>query len=179
MIPTQRRIPMNRPHIAAATAGLALVVVAAAAAKPAPGVIALPNGWRPEGIEAGRGHTLYVGSIPTGAVRQIDARTGRSFTLVQPTAGRAATGLEYDRKGERLFVAGAGTGHAFVYDARTGAPLADYTLAPAPPTFINDVVLTKDAVYFTDSMRPVLYRLPLGRSGELPASSAVQAIPLS
>jgi hypothetical protein len=61
-------------------------------------VIQLTTGWRPEGIEAGRQHTLYVGSIPTGAVRQIDARTGESFTLVQPTAGRSATGLEHDSK---------------------------------------------------------------------------------
>jgi sugar lactone lactonase YvrE len=162
-----------------AVAAAALVVVAAAAAKALPEVIALPNGWRPEGVEAGRQHTLYVGSIPTGAVRQIDVRTGEQFTLVQPTAGRAATGLEYDRQNERLFVAGAGTGHAFVYDAKTGAPLADYTLTPAPPTFINDVVFTKHAVYFTESMRPWLYRLPLGHRGALPAQSEVQTIPLS
>ena len=79
----------------------------------------------PEGIEAGPQHTLYVGSLAAGAVRQIDARTGASFTLVQPTPGRAATGLEYDPKGERLFVSGGGTGAAYVYDARTGAPIAD------------------------------------------------------
>jgi sugar lactone lactonase YvrE len=161
-----------------AVAAAALVVVAAAAANALPGVIALPNGWRPEGVEAGRQHTLYVGSIPTGAVRQIDVRTGDQFTLVQPTAGRAATGLEYDRLNERLFVAGAGTGKAFVYDARTGAPIADYTLDMAP-TFINDVVFTKHAVYFTESQRPWLYKLPLGHRGALPAASEVETIPLS
>ena len=142
-------------------------------------MIELPNGWRPEGVEAGPQHTLYVGSIPTGAVRQIDARTGQSFTLVQPTAGRSAIGLEYDRKSKRLFVSGGGTGAAFVYDAETGAPIADYLLTPAAPRFINDNVLTKDAVYFTDSQRPWLYRLPLGPGGALPAASEVQTIPLS
>jgi sugar lactone lactonase YvrE len=123
---------------------------------------------------------LYVGSIPTGAVRQIDAQTGESFTLVGPTAGRSATGLEYDGKGERLFVSGGGTGSAFVYDARNGEPIADYLLNGDPAQrFINDNVLTRDSVYFTDSRQPQLYRLPLGKHGELPAASEVETIHLS
>jgi streptogramin lyase len=171
---------MRRTWLTATMGVVTLIAAAAAAAaEPFPDVIPLPTGWRPEGIEAGRQHTLYVGSIPTGAVRQIDARTGESFTLVQPTAGRSATGLEYDAKDERLFVSGGGTGSAFVYDAVTGAPIADYLLTEAAPRFINDNVLTKDAVYFTDSRRPWFYRLPLGHHGELPAASAVQTIPLS
>ncbi len=171
---------MTRSRLSAVVGACALIATAAAAAaNNFPDVIQLPTGWRPEGIEAGPQHTLYVGSIPAGAVRQIDARTGAGFTLVQPTPGRAATGLEYDRKGERLFVSGGGTGATYVYDARTGAPIADYLLNPAAPRFINDNVLTKDAVYFTDSQRPWLYRLPLGAGGALPAASAVQTIPLS
>ena len=171
---------MTRSRLSAVVGAFALIVTAAAAAASNfPDVIELPNGWRPEGIEAGRQHTLYVGSIPTGAVRQIDARTGASFTLVQPTAGRSATGLEYDRKNERLFVSGGGTGAAYVYDAETGAPIADYLLTPAAPRFINDNVLTRDAVYFTDSQRPWFYRLPLGAHGTLPDASDVQTIPLS
>jgi streptogramin lyase len=165
------------------TGALGLVTLIAAAAAAAannfPDVIQLPIGWRPEGIEAGRQHTLYVGSIPTGAVRQIDARTGESFTLVQPTAGRSATGLEHDRKSERLFVSGGGTGFAYVYDARTGEPIADYLLTETTPRFINDNVLTKEAVYFTDSQRPWFYRLPLGKHGELPTVSDVETIPLA
>ena len=97
---------MRRSRLTPALVLVALGLVAAAtAAAPFPGVIELPTGWRPEGIEAGKQHTLYVGSIPTGDVRQIDARTGEQFTLVDAPAGRAATGLEYDQKGERLFVA--------------------------------------------------------------------------
>ncbi len=171
---------MRRSWLTAALGVVTLIASAAAAAADTfPDVIQLPTGWRPEGIEAGKQHTLYVGSIPTGAVRQIDARTGENVTLVQPTAGRSATGLEYDRKGERLFVSGGGTGSAYVYNAETGEPIADYRLTPAAPRFINDNVLTKDAVYFTDSRRPWFYRLPLGEHGELPAASDVQTIPLS
>ena len=173
---------MRRSWLTAALGVVTLIAAGVAtAASTFPDVIPLPTGWRPEGIEAGRQHTLYVGSIPTGAVRQIDARTGESFTLVQPTVGRAATGLEYDRKHERLFVSGGGTGFAYVYDAVTGEPIADYMLTetPAPARFINDNVLTKDAVYFTDSRQPWFYRLPLGDHGELPAASDVLTIPLS
>jgi sugar lactone lactonase YvrE len=171
---------MTRSWLTAALGVVTLIAAATAvAADTFPDVIQLPTGWRPEGIEAGMQHTLYVGSIPTGAVRQVDARTGENFTLVQPTAGRSATGLEYDRKNGRLFVSGGGTGAAYVYDAETGAPIADYLLTPAAPRFINDNVLTKDALYFTDSQRPWFYRLPLGDHGELPAASDVQAIPLS
>lgn len=170
---------MRRSGLTVVVGTFALIAAAAAVAANFPDVIELPDGWRPEGIEAGRQHTLYVGSIPTGAVRQIDARTGESFTLVQPTAGRSATGLEYDAKNERLFVSGGGTGAAYVYDAMSGAPIADYLLAPAAPRFINDNVLTKDAVYFTDSQQPWFYRLPLGAEGALPSATEVQTIPLS
>jgi streptogramin lyase len=171
---------MRRSWLTAALGVVTLITAAAAAAAdPFPDVIPLPTGWRPEGIEAGRQHTLYVGSMPTGAVRQLDARTGENFTLVQPTDGRSATGLEYDRKDERLFVSGGGTGFAYVYDAVTGEPIVDYLLTETTPRFVNDNVLTKDAVYFTDSRQPWFYRLPLGDHGELPAASDVQTIPLS
>jgi sugar lactone lactonase YvrE len=171
---------MTRKRLSAAVGGaVALVVVAAAAANSFPDVIPLPDGWRPEGVEAGRMQTLYVGSMPQGAVRQVDVRTGDSFTLVQPTPGRSATGLEYDRRGERLFVAGGGTGATYVYDAKTGAPLADYLLTPTAPRFINDLALTKHAAYYTDSLRPWLYELPLGPHGALPAASGIRTIPLT
>jgi sugar lactone lactonase YvrE len=168
---------MSRTRLTAVVGAFALVVVAAAAAKAFPEVIPLPNGWRPEGVEAGRQHTLFVSSIPTGAVRQVDVRTGDQFTLVDPMPGRSAIGLEYDRRGERLFVAGGGTGAAYVYDAETGDPIKDYLLTPAAPRFINDVAFTKKAVYFTDSQRPWLYKLSLGHRGALP--DAAETVPLS
>jgi sugar lactone lactonase YvrE len=94
--------------------------------------------------------------------------------LIPSGAGRTATGIELDRF-KRLFVAGAGTGKAFVYDARSGALLRTYTFAGAP-TFINDVVVTTKAAYFMDSQKAVLYRVPLGPGRTL---GAAQTIPLS
>jgi sugar lactone lactonase YvrE len=159
-----------RRTIAALCALASLVFVAAAAAATFPSRIELPDGWRPEGIAAGQGNTLYVGSIGTGAVRRVNARTGDSSTLVRARDGRAAIGLE--AVGRRLFVAGGPTGKAFVYSTRTGGAVADFQLAPegVDDTFVNDVAVTDDAAYFTDSRRSVLYVLPrdLSAPRELP-----------
>jgi sugar lactone lactonase YvrE len=138
---------------------VALSAPAALAKATLPETIPLPNGWQPEGIAIGKGSTFYVGSIPTGAVFRGDLRTGQGSVLVPGAAGRAATGLKYDQG--RLFVSGASTGKAFVYDANTGALLAQYQLATGTgPTFINDVVVTPAGAFFTDSQRPVIYRVP-------------------
>lgn len=144
-------------------AALAVLVIPTALAKSSfPATIALPNGFQPEGIAVGKGSTFYVGSIPTGAVYTGDLRTGMGKILVPGAAGRAATGLEYDHG--RLWVSGAGTGKAFVYDARSGTLIREYAFATAP-TFINDVVVTKKAAYFTDSQKPVLYKVALSGNG--------------
>jgi outer membrane protein assembly factor BamB len=142
---------------------LALALPATAAAhhpsgSPFPKLIALPVGFQPEGI-AIKHKTFFVGSIPTGAVYRGDLRTGTGDVLVQPQAGRAAIGLKVSRDG-RLFVAGGPTGKAFVYDARTGAPLAEHALAGGTP-FINDVALRHGTAYFTNSRAPEVFAVPL------------------
>jgi sugar lactone lactonase YvrE len=139
-----------------------------------PATLALPNGFQPEGIDI-VGTTFYVGSIPTGAIYRGSVLTGTGSVFITPPAGRSATGIEVDRRG-RLFVSGGMKGHAYVYDAATGAPLADYQLSTGA-SFINDVAITKDAVWFTDSFNPVLYKLALGPHGALPA--AAQSVPLT
>ena len=135
----------------------ALVVTAVAVAGRGPDRIELPDGFRPEGIASGKGRSVYVGSIPTGRVLEIDVKTGRSQEAVPARAGHAAIGLKYDRRGDRLFVSGGPTGKAFVYDEDTGTELEALQLADAEPTFINDVVLTRRVAYFTDSEQPVIY----------------------
>jgi sugar lactone lactonase YvrE len=152
------------------TAAAVAVVATAAFAKTFPDTIALPNGWQPEGIAVGNGTTFYVGSIPTGAVYRGDLRTGKGATLVAAASGRAAIGLEHDRG--RLFVAGGPTGKGFVYNARTGALIRELQLATGGgATFVNDVVVTTRAAFFTDSNRAVLYRLALSKNGA-PAATA-------
>jgi sugar lactone lactonase YvrE len=143
----------------------ALVVTTAAAARPFPAEIALPTGFQPEGIAVGHGHAFYVGSIPTGQIYRGDLRTGKGAVLPLTPPGRAATGMKLDHRG-RLFVAGAGTGQGYVYNASTGSPLATFQLAPAGQ-FINDVVVTRTAAWFTNSSQPELYRLAIAPDGTL------------
>jgi hypothetical protein len=104
--------------------------------------IALPAGFQPEGIATAG---------------------GRGAMLVKPQSGRAAIGVDVDSG--RLFVAGGPTGKAFVYDARTGGSLAALQLATGRDTFVNDVVVTRRAAWFTDSSNDVLYRVPLAADG--------------
>jgi sugar lactone lactonase YvrE len=173
------RIPSARRLLVLLLMALVALVPATAGAATIPDLIRLPDGWQPEGIAAGRGSSLYVGSIPTGAVWKADARTGQGEVLVEGQPGvRSAIGIKVDKR-NRLFVAGGATGKAFVYDARTGADLASYQLAtPGAATFVNDVVVTRKAAWFTDSSAAQLYALPLGRHGGLPGQDEVRVLPL-
>ena len=167
---------MRRMRLSLAVAFATLFVpLVAAAADGFPDTIDLPNGFRPEGIAIGQGHAFYVGSIPTGAVVRGDLRTGEVEPLVAPQAGRAAIGVAVDRR-DRLFVAGGPTGHGYVYDANTGQTIQDYILTE-PPTFINDVVVTRTAAWFTDSVNPFLYRVDIAPNGML--SRRAVAVPLT
>ncbi len=52
------------------------------------------------------------------------------------------------------------------------------SLTTASAKFINDVIVTRDAAYFTNSFAAEIYRVPLGPGGSLPNQSEVQTIPL-
>jgi sugar lactone lactonase YvrE len=160
---------MRRVVLVLASVAFLAAVATAIAAAAFPERIELPDGYRPEGIAA-KGKQLYVGSIPTGEVRIIDAKTGNVDPLVPPRPGeRNAIGLKVDDR-RRLFVAGGPTGKAYVYDARTGADIAQFQLGTPGGTFVNDVALTRRAAYLTDSRRSVLYVVStdLQSSRELP-----------
>jgi sugar lactone lactonase YvrE len=159
-----------------ALAALVALPSSAHRGKDFPKTIALPTGFQPEGI-AIHGKTFYVGSIPTGAIFSGDLRTGSGQTLVQPVAGRSSIGVEFDRRNDRLFVAGGGTGKGFVYDADDGSLIKEYQLTTLTPRFINDVVVTRGGAFFTDSNNKQLIRVSIGKDGALGA--AAEAIPLS
>jgi sugar lactone lactonase YvrE len=167
---------MTRALVALIATAAVLAATAAAGEAQFPQRIELPDGFQPEGIAIAGGQ-FYVGSIPTGAVYRGSLRTGEGAVLVQPQEGRAAIGVKVDRG--RIFVAGGPTGDAFVYNARTGATIATYELPTSGGTFVNDVVVTKRAAWFTDSQRAALYRLPLGPNGRPGTASSVTAVPLT
>ena len=138
-----------------------------------PKIISLPNGWQPEGIASGSGTSFYVGSLADGAIYAGDFGTGRGSVLVPGQPGLMAMGLSVDQRSNHLFVAGAVGGQGRVYDAANGALLRTYQfqdMSNAAPmsTLINDVIVTCEAAYFTDSFAAFLYRVPLGRTARWP-----------
>jgi sugar lactone lactonase YvrE len=166
---------------------LALVVLAvvlpgrSAAATPAapahhgrllPDHIDLPDGFQPEGI-AVAGPFAYLGSLVDGDVYRANLLTGAGRVISQGP-GTPSLGMKVDRFG-RLWVSGGSGGDARVVDTRTGRVLASWALSDQP-SFVNDVVLTRHAAWFTDSLRARLYRVPLGPAGRLPATA--QSVPL-
>src|SRR5688572_4292375 len=80
--------------------------VSANATKAFPDLIALPNGWLPEGIVTGRGPVIYSGSRANGAIYAANLRTGQGEIIVPGQAGRVAVGLSFDVRTNYIFVAG-------------------------------------------------------------------------
>jgi hypothetical protein len=78
-----------------------------------------------------------------------------------------SVGLKIDDYG-RLFIAGGdGTDQGWVVDSQTGKILKSYIFSnDTAPSFTNNVLLAYDAVWFTDSLKGVLYKLPLPVSNE-------------
>jgi sugar lactone lactonase YvrE len=149
--------------LVALLAGLLTVAAPAAARSSAyPDVIPLPDGFFPEGIAVGTGHDVYAGSLANGAIWKGDLRSGEGDILVRGTDGGIAVGLAFDDRSGALFVAGGPTGTATVYDGDSGDTVAQLDLGPG---FINDVIVTRTAAYFTNSFAPELYEVPLDSRG--------------
>lgn len=162
---------------AVVVATMLLPVRAGTSASLFPSLIQLPDGFGPEGIAVGNGATFYVGSLGATTLGQIlvgDLRTGQFSELVAAN-GVPAIGIKHDPRSSLLFVARGATGMGTVFDAASGDQVAAYQLQ-AGASFINDIGVTRDAAYFTDSRAPFLYRVALGPRGE-PASQASE-IPL-
>lgn len=174
-----RRTPLL-PTLLTATLGSAalaagLLVPASAGDKPFPDSIALPDGFQPEGITI-QGRYAWFGSRADGDVYRADLRTGEGERIAEGP-GTPSVGLKVDDLG-RLFISGGTAGTARVVDSVTGELLGDYVLSTAA-SFVNDVVLTEDAAWFTDSQAAVLHVLPLGPEGELPTQAEVRQVPLT
>jgi outer membrane protein assembly factor BamB len=133
-------------------------------------VIVLDGATSAEGIAAGKGDTFYAGDLARGDIYRGDISEGTAKLFIDVSdfgsAPRAAVGMKADVRDNLLFVAGGATGHAYVYNTATGQPVADLTLGAG---FINDVTLTQDGAWFTNSSAPELFFVPVGRSGSLGA----------
>lgn len=139
-----------------------------ATAQSFPKTIPLPDGFAPEGITLGDGPTAYVGSLWDGSIYAADLRTGAGRILVTGSFGELlAVGLDFDKRSKYWFVAGGLTGDGRVYDTKTGQ-LIDRLFFGG--LFTNDVVVTRKAAYFTDSLIPRIYKVPLTSKG-VPSSA--------
>lgn len=153
------------------TAGLASPAAAGSAdgRRPSTYVVSEEPGFLPEGIGITPNGTIYVASNGTGDVYTGNVRNPRMHLFASGAAvGRTfAAGVHPDRSG-RVFVAGRTA--LDVYSA--GGKLVAHRPATAGPVgepFLNDLVITKDAVYVTDSTNAVVWRASLhgGHIGQL------------
>jgi hypothetical protein len=177
---------MTRIYRRAFTALISFLLVAlmAALAMPAAAapaeVIVLPGATSAEGIANGGGTTFYAGDLFAGNIFRGDIQRGTAEQFIDAPAGRMAVGMAADREHDLLFVAGGFTGQGYVYDTRTGATVAIYQFgtpgtAMAPSTaMVNDVALTKDGAWFTDSFQPRLYFVPISEAGVLGSFRTLQ-----
>ncbi|MFI7211729.1 SMP-30/gluconolactonase/LRE family protein [Micromonospora maritima] len=157
-----------------AAAAAVLTAVTVGVPRPAPAdvrpdtyVVSRAPGVLPEGLAVTASGTMYVTSSATGAVYRGDTRRAGLRPFLAPGAdGRtSAAGVRVDRRG-RVLVAGWTTGTLFVY-APDGALLA--RRAAGPGAALNDLAVTRDAVYVTDSATGTVWRAGLtgGRVGAL------------
>ena len=153
----------------ASSPAAALTAHPVTASRPDRYVVSRDVGVLPEGMGMGPHGTFFVTSSGTGAVYQ--GRLDRPQMSVFAPAGSAgrssALGVHTDRTG-RVFVAGSTALDVYNPDGR----LLAHRPAPAGsvgPASLNDLVITRDAVYVTDFANPVILRAPLrgGRVGVL------------
>ena len=138
--------------------------------KPFATIVPVLTGSVSEGFAIGTGPVAY-NSSPDGSIYKVDLRSGQGEVLVevQDPSDCFKLGMRVDDRTNYLFVAGCVYGNAYVYDADSGALIMEYQLNTSGQSgVVNDLTITNDAVYFTDSFRPVLYRLPLSRNGGIP-----------
>jgi len=149
-----------RRILALTSAILLLVLVVAAPASAATRVIVLPGATSAEGITAAGDGTYYTGDLIAGTIFREDVRRGTAERFIEAPPGAMAAGVDLDRRHDLLFVAGGKGGKAYVYNVRTKAKVADFTLGDPQTSYVNDVVVTPYGAWFTDSYHPQLFFVP-------------------
>jgi hypothetical protein len=164
-----------RKLVPAAVILLALPILSAnAGEKPFPKVVPALDYSSPEGFAIGKGHTAYNGSVD-GSIYKVDLRSGMGDVLnpqeIPDPDDCLKLGMRVDSRTNNLFVAGCWYENLLVYDADSGEVKAEYQLGPMFESLVNDLAITNDAVYITDSFLPYIYRLPLAKNGGLPPNA--------
>lgn len=139
--------------------------------------IPIPVDFQPEGITS-LGDTFYVGSLRGGDIYRGSLSTGAGSVWVD-VEDRFSVGMVTDPARGWLWVAGGPDGRGWVYDLDDGSEVAELPLAPPSPpggfptVLVNDVTVTEDAAYFTDTFGPHLFKVPIGGDGTLGTPSTI------
>jgi sugar lactone lactonase YvrE len=128
-------------------------------------VIVLPGASSAEGIAAGPGTTFYAGDLVGGDIFRGDLQQGSAELFINAPDGRMAMGMAADVAHDLLYVAGGRTGQGYVYDTRSGATVASYQFGDPPASLVNDVAVTDDGAWFTESRQARLYFVPVSPAG--------------
>jgi hypothetical protein len=158
---------LSRRGLLAIGAGAALLPVMGGTAQarrrvgPAPETVALPDGFRPEGIASGPGTTYYAGSMANGSIVTGDLLTGGQSVLLPASPGRAIRGLFFDDRSGILWFVGNVSTVQWVWAVDTSDGSVVFGQAVEGAGFHNDVVVTDSYVYVTDSRVDRLVRVPL------------------
>jgi hypothetical protein len=142
-------------------------------------LLPLPSGVRPGGVAA-CGGTLFATSLTDGLILAVDLRTGLGRTLLAGVRGRALYGLRVDARTGLLLVTGTqgGSGIVLAVDHRSGVVVRRWDVPDARR--LEDLVVTPDAVWVTDSGADRLLRIGRRRNGRLgpePPSWLVLGVP--
>jgi Cu-Zn family superoxide dismutase len=121
----------------------------------------------PEGIGFDPAGYIFVAGASDGTLVRLDLKSGRSTLIAKAGVLLPADseifprmlGMKVD-SAKRLWIAGGRTGKIFVLDTNTGRLVKQLTV-PGTGSVLNDAVVTTDAVYVTDTLRPTLWRIPL------------------
>ena len=149
----------------------ASVVAAPTATAAIPATVALPDGIQPEGITSS-GSTYWVGSLHDGRIVAGDLRgTTPARVLLPGATGRQLRGLAFDARTDLLWAVGnvGSVAHVYAVNAFSGRIVKD-TVVPGA-VFLNDLVVTTDAVWVTDSRVKRLTKLTLTADGRPTAVS--------
>ena len=128
--------------------------------------VSIPDGFKPEGIARDGDTGFFVCSI-RGWVWYHDIKTNTSSKVEGSEVNApflALTGLKYCPKQKALFLSSALNGKGYIFYLRrtngTYSVQKRTTLQFPVGSYINDVVLGKDTVFFSDSWLPKLYSIP-------------------
>jgi hypothetical protein len=143
------------PLVLALVLGFALPAAAARTK-----VIVLPGAHSAEGLTPGGGTTFYAADWLGGDIYRGDLRSGTAAVFIDVPDGVQTVGLDFDEHTGLLYAAGGG-GRAYVYNVRTRSLVKTYVLGDPATSFVNGVTLTPSGAWFTDSLQPRLYFVPV------------------